>query len=139
MKIQVRTTLTALVVTTLWLTAAFGQTNNPPVKKSQQGICHAIGSRDYARTSHFEPYDSIEACLESGGRLSKAVGHQTGVQKEPAPSEIGSTRTLWALVVVILTLGAIGWIWFSGRTKRRDKFQDLEADARRKWEGHRRE
>ena len=42
----------------------------PPavVKKSRSGICHTPESRWYERTTHFEPYDSLEACVASGGR-----------------------------------------------------------------------
>lgn len=41
------------------------------VKKSQSGICHAPGTTYYGRTLHFEPFDSLEACLASGGRKPK--------------------------------------------------------------------
>jgi micrococcal nuclease len=41
------------------------------VKKSSTGICHAPGSTYYSRTKNFTPYDSIEDCLDSGGRLPK--------------------------------------------------------------------
>jgi hypothetical protein len=41
------------------------------VKKSRSGICHAPGTAYYARTQDFTAYESIEACLDSGGRLPK--------------------------------------------------------------------
>lgn len=41
----------------------------PPVKKSRKGICHDRESPWYERTIHFEPFRTIEACIESGGRL----------------------------------------------------------------------
>jgi hypothetical protein len=46
---------------------------SPPevVKKSRSGICHAPGTAYYPRTLQFTPYESIEACLASGGRLPK--------------------------------------------------------------------
>lgn len=43
----------------------------PAVKKSEQGICHERGTAIYKRTKHFEPYDTMDACLASGGRVAK--------------------------------------------------------------------
>ncbi len=45
--------------------------NEPPVKKSKSGICHSAGSTYYSRTKNFIPYESMEACLKSGGRRPK--------------------------------------------------------------------
>ncbi len=39
------------------------------VKKSRSNICHAPGTTYYSRTLHFTPYQNIQACLNSGGRL----------------------------------------------------------------------
>ena len=44
---------------------------NPVVKKSKSEICHDQSSRSYKRTNGFTPYESVEACLNSGGRLPK--------------------------------------------------------------------
>jgi hypothetical protein len=41
------------------------------VKKSRTGLCHAPGTTDYAKTLNFTAYESIDACLASGGRLPK--------------------------------------------------------------------
>jgi hypothetical protein len=41
------------------------------VKKSRSGICHAPGTPYYAQTQRFTAYESVEACLASGGRLPK--------------------------------------------------------------------
>ena len=49
-------------------------TNNisgPQVKKSTSDICHEKGTTYYERTTNYEAFDSIEACLASGGRLPK--------------------------------------------------------------------
>jgi nitrogen fixation-related uncharacterized protein len=43
----------------------------PQVKKSTSGICHEEGSAYYNKTINFIPYNSIEECLASGGRLPK--------------------------------------------------------------------
>lgn len=42
-----------------------------PVKKSKSSICHAPGTEYYSRTKNFTPYDTIDQCLASGGRLPK--------------------------------------------------------------------
>ena len=41
------------------------------VKKSRTSICHAPGTTYYARTQHYTGYDSLQDCLNSGGRLPK--------------------------------------------------------------------
>jgi micrococcal nuclease len=41
------------------------------VKKSTTGICHAPGTTYYNRTKNFTPYDSLQSCLNSGGRMPK--------------------------------------------------------------------
>ena len=46
-------------------------TTAPPVKKSKSGICHDTTSSYYKRTKHFTPYETLEECLASGGRLPK--------------------------------------------------------------------
>jgi endonuclease YncB( thermonuclease family) len=41
----------------------------PPVKKSNAGVCHVRGTHGYEQTTHYKAFDGIEACLNSGGRL----------------------------------------------------------------------
>jgi len=48
----------------------------PAVKKSNSGICHAEDSRWYSRTKNFTPYDTLDACLKSGGRLPKGYKYR---------------------------------------------------------------
>jgi len=43
----------------------------PPVKLSRTGICHAPGTTYYNQTKHFTPFNSLDACLKAGGRLPK--------------------------------------------------------------------
>jgi hypothetical protein len=45
--------------------------SEPNVKKSKNNICHDKLSRSYNRTKTYIPYDTIEECLASGGRLPK--------------------------------------------------------------------
>jgi len=44
---------------------------DPAVKKSTTGICHQKGTNFYNNTKNFTAYDSIDECLNSGGRLPK--------------------------------------------------------------------
>lgn len=41
----------------------------PNVKKSSSGICHGEGTTYYNQTKKFTAYDSIDECLDSGGRM----------------------------------------------------------------------
>ncbi|WNC70076.1 HNH endonuclease family protein [Thalassotalea nanhaiensis] len=41
------------------------------VKKSKSGICHSQESSYYNRTKNFTAFDSLESCINSGGRLPK--------------------------------------------------------------------
>lgn len=45
--------------------------NEPEVKKSSTGICHAKGTRYYNSTLKYTSYNSVNDCLNSGGRLPK--------------------------------------------------------------------
>mgnify|MGYP001337418822 FL=1 len=47
------------------------QNKNPNVKKSTTDICHKKGSQYYKQTKNFISFDTISACLESGGRLPR--------------------------------------------------------------------
>lgn len=39
------------------------------VKKSSSGLCHDERSPHYERTTNFKPFNTLDACLDSGGRL----------------------------------------------------------------------
>lgn len=39
-----------------------------PVKKSTNGVCHATGSPWFELTKTFQGFESLDACLDSGGR-----------------------------------------------------------------------
>ena len=47
------------------------QNNNPNVKKSLNNICHEKGSQYYKQTKKYESFNTIEDCLNSGGRLPR--------------------------------------------------------------------
>ncbi len=42
------------------------------VKKSKSGVCHCPGGQFYNRTSNYEEFDSVQACIDSGGRQPKS-------------------------------------------------------------------
>jgi hypothetical protein len=44
---------------------------DPAVKMSKSEICHATDSSYYKRTKNFTAYETLEDCLEAGGRLPK--------------------------------------------------------------------
>ena len=43
----------------------------PVVKMSKSEICHAVDSSYYNRTKNFTAYETLDECLEAGGRLPK--------------------------------------------------------------------
>ncbi|ATP91161.1 hypothetical protein ACEUCS_19525 [Aeromonas caviae] len=55
----------------LMLLCAIALAAEPPVKKSRSGICHPKGGTYYSRTRHYTPYDTMQACLDSGGRAPR--------------------------------------------------------------------
>jgi hypothetical protein len=44
---------------------------DPPVKKSENGICHPKGGTYYKRTKNYTPYKTMKECIKSGGRKPK--------------------------------------------------------------------
>lgn len=43
------------------------------IKQSSSGLCHPPQSPWYERTTHFTAYQTLEACLDAGGRLPAGV------------------------------------------------------------------
>lgn len=43
------------------------------IKKSNSGLCHPPQSSWYERTKNYQAYDSVDACLDSGGKLPDGV------------------------------------------------------------------
>lgn len=42
---------------------------DPNVKKSDAGICHDASSSSYGNTKKFTPFNSLDECVKSGGKL----------------------------------------------------------------------
>lgn len=88
----------------------------PAVKKSDQGICHERGSATYKRTKHFEPYDSMDACLASGGRVARnAAAEGDEAAKKPGASWL--TGIGMKAVVIIGMLVIVGGAFLLARRR----------------------
>lgn len=61
---------TAVLLSALFLIAPT-IANADLVKKSKSGICHPPASSHYDRTNNYLGFDSVDACLNAGGRLPK--------------------------------------------------------------------
>ncbi len=62
--------LIALTLASLPLTS-WSQEDSVKVKLSNSGICHDASSRHYERVKNFTPYESMQQCLDAGGRAPK--------------------------------------------------------------------
>ncbi|MGC3983012.1 MAG: hypothetical protein QM808_17300 [Steroidobacteraceae bacterium] len=49
-------------------------TTSPNVKRISTGICYARGERGYDDARNFKTFDSLEACIEAGGRRPNLTG-----------------------------------------------------------------
>jgi hypothetical protein len=67
--------------------------DEPPIKKSTSGICHAKGTAYYAQTRTFEPLPSMQACLDSGGRYPKGQKPEAGPPVKKSRSGICHDRS----------------------------------------------
>jgi hypothetical protein len=104
-----------------------GDSRVPPVKKSRSGICHDILSPAYTRTLNYDSFDTLDACLASGGRLAKNRMRP----QEVAPPRFDGYKVERASdrVVVAMLAGTTivvgGYIWWRRRLDAR------AADQRR--------
>ncbi|WP_083264386.1 HNH endonuclease family protein [Pseudohongiella acticola] len=57
------------------------------VKKSNSDICHPPESSYYERTRNYRPFETLQACLDSGGRLPANLSRSavSKVSSEPLP------------------------------------------------------
>ncbi len=67
---------TLIAITTVAALSAFAA--DPAVKKSDSGICHDASSSSYGNTKKFTPFNTIDECVKSGGKLPAGA-------KAPAP------------------------------------------------------
>ena len=55
----------------LFLFSCDQMSNDPNVKKSKSGICHKKGTQYYKQTKNYKSFNSINDCLNDGGRLPR--------------------------------------------------------------------
>lgn len=68
---EVKPRSVTLVCTGLFLVFFALTAHSAVVKKTSSGICHPEDSSYYSRIKNFTSYQSLDACLASGGRLPK--------------------------------------------------------------------
>ncbi len=64
-----------------------GSVSAEMIKKTSSGICHPPASSYYERTKNFRPFDSVGACLASGGRLPKRLADNRSTSSPQVTSQ----------------------------------------------------
>lgn len=72
------------------------------VKKSRNGICHERGSSGYEQTKRFKAFETLGACLKSGGRLPKNSTHKKSHFDPSTPSHPGDDGVLFGPLVRVV-------------------------------------
>jgi hypothetical protein len=62
------TALSSVVIASLLCSPAYAL-----IKKSKRNICHDESSSSFSQTKNFTPYNSLDECLNAGGRLPKGA------------------------------------------------------------------
>ncbi|NDC39076.1 MAG: hypothetical protein EBZ48_13685, partial [Proteobacteria bacterium] len=65
----------------LWAHPNFSQEGRYEVRLSISGICHAPGNKGFERMKRYTAYRSLEACIDSGGRLPRNARNTIAVLK----------------------------------------------------------
>jgi len=71
----------------------------PPVRRSGSMICHEKGTADYNKTLHFKSFNTIEECLNSGGRLPKNVANKAPKLDISKPAHAGDNGAFFGSLV----------------------------------------
>ena len=61
-----------LIIAMILVASAAAAEEVKPVKLSNNGICHSEASPHYNRTKNYTAFETVEQCLEAGGRKPKA-------------------------------------------------------------------
>jgi len=85
MKPKTFSTIASRLLPAIFAFQAFALFASPLVKQSNSGICHPPESSWYDRTDNYTAHNSIEDCLDVGGRLPKGMSLQA-IQTERNPS-----------------------------------------------------
>lgn len=72
---------TLIAITTVAALSAFAA--DPAVKKSDSGICHDASSSSYGNTKKFTPFNTIDECVKSGGKLPAGAKAPTPPAADP--------------------------------------------------------
>ncbi|WP_203565132.1 hypothetical protein [Alteromonas genovensis] len=78
---------TCLLLTSCFDTTPTTSVPEATVKQSSSGICHDHTSSSYKRTKNFKAFDSLQACLDDGGRLPKSKTKQYDAAEQEALQE----------------------------------------------------
>ncbi|MBO6812122.1 MAG: HNH endonuclease [Marinobacter sp.] len=62
------------------------------IKKSNSGICHPSESSWYERTDDYTPFNSLDECLASGGRLPKGMSANLHTGRDSAAIDAAYSR-----------------------------------------------
>lgn len=66
------------------------------LKKSSSGICHPLESRYFNSTTNFQPFDTLQECLESGGRLPKNLARESSAPGKQSAYDRAKFGTGWS-------------------------------------------
>ncbi len=58
-----------------------------PVKLTGSGLCHPPQSQWYGRIKNYQSFDSLDACLQAGGKLPAGLGRNSRVQPTLASAQ----------------------------------------------------
>jgi endonuclease YncB( thermonuclease family) len=72
------------------------------IKKSKAGICHERGTPGYQQTIHFKSFDSLAACLKSGGRLPKSAARKKSHFDPSTPAHAGDEGVLYGPLIRVI-------------------------------------
>jgi hypothetical protein len=87
MKILATMCCAALLVTSSIIQAA--QDDGPNVKRAGTGFCYERGSPGYRDTLSYKAFDSLQACVDAGGRLPNKTGWSwIGKKSEAAATSV---------------------------------------------------
>jgi len=125
--------LVVIVVLTVGASVTCAQgVKDPPVKKSTQGICHERGKGSYSKAKHFESFDTLEACIASGGRAAKNAPVGRPDQNEWVAKYGGKLAFAAGAIAV-----AFAAYWLAAGRRQNTRGTKLNELEQRKWEGHR--
>ena len=69
----------------VWATSVSATAGTDIVKMSNSGLCHPPQSNWYERTKNYRAFDSLAACLDSGGELPEGMS-RSSLEGTPQPS-----------------------------------------------------